>query len=427
MKFRLAVPIRASEGEVMEKLQLDITEMKTQGTLVAASIKSMTDTIAAMGIWMLQVDGSIEALKTTLDGVDARVAVLESEHQPPEATITPRPDGHDIDKTHQGAAAGLASAPAHALVRGKRDVHNTPVHFELDEQSHTTDHTPSSGYRDKHSTGCMPKAEFPKFDGENPAWWKKVAEKYFVMYDVDTWEELVVSVKQKFGRDKSLRHLETLEHMVQVALVDEYHHKFEELMHRVLVYNKNYDEAFFVTKFVKGLKPEIQSAILLHKTRTVDSVLPLAQTQEDLLEEPKQTMVGRYKSEYKSVYKPAITSKGILGAAPEHRIVTEEKAKLEQKMDALKAIRKAKGLCFKCGEKYHRGHKCAPSPQLQLIEELLLLLDVKLEAGADPEEDDSDSDTEGLMHLSECATAGTTTRKTIRLHAMLNGHQAQFK
>lgn len=27
------------------------------------------------------------------------------------------------------------------------------------------------------------------------------------------------------------------------------------------------------------------------------------------------------------------------------------------------------------------------------------------------------------MYISECATAGTTSKKTIRLHAFLNGHQ----
>lgn len=87
----------------------------------------------------------------------------------------------------------------------------------------------------------MPKTHFLKFDGGNPTWWKSVAEKYFVMYDVphetwasfatlhfrgnatlwlqtyetmhdiDSWEELVVVVSRKFGRDKYHRHLESLE------------------------------------------------------------------------------------------------------------------------------------------------------------------------------------------------------------------------
>jgi hypothetical protein len=37
-----------------------------------------------------------------------------------------------------------------------------------------------------------------------------------------------------------------------------------------MVHNKHYDEAFFVTNFVNGLKREIQKAIKLHKPRKVD-------------------------------------------------------------------------------------------------------------------------------------------------------------
>ena len=36
--------------------------------------------------------------------------------------------------------------------------------------------------------------------------------------------------------------------------------------------------AFFVTKFISGLKKEIQWAIRLHKPRTVDAALSLAET-----------------------------------------------------------------------------------------------------------------------------------------------------
>lgn len=126
-------------------------------------------------------------------------------------------------------------------------------------------------------------------------------------------------------------------------------------MHKVLVYNKNYDEAFFVTKFVKGLKHEIQTAICLHKPRIVDAALSLAQTQEDLLEEGRQSSTAHYKTECKYSskydYKTPISSKGILGAAPEDKNGTDDKTKLKQKLEALKAMHKAKGLCFKCGDK----------------------------------------------------------------------------
>ena len=49
-------------------------------------------------------------------------------------------------------------------------------------------HTPHSAYRDRNYSR-MPKTDFPRFDGENPKWWKTVCKKYFHTYDVgrDSW------------------------------------------------------------------------------------------------------------------------------------------------------------------------------------------------------------------------------------------------
>lgn len=94
-----------------------------QSALVAASIKSMSDTIAAMGLWMPQVDKSITSLTTSIDEVGVRVAA----HHPLDADRTPRSDGHGRDTSHQGVAIGASTAPAHALVRGKREFPHTLV------------------------------------------------------------------------------------------------------------------------------------------------------------------------------------------------------------------------------------------------------------------------------------------------------------
>lgn len=309
----------------MDKMQTDITEMKMQSALVAASIKSMSDTIAAMGLWMPQVDKSITSLTTSIDEVGVRVAA----HHPLDADRTPRSDGHGRDTSHQGVAIGASTAPAHALVRGKREFPQTPVRFELGEHSQTTDQSPHTGYLERHGPCRMPKTEFPKFDGDDPNWWKKVAEKYFIMYDVphETWASLATV----HFRGNATLWLQTYEAMHDVDT-------WEEL---VVAVSQNY------------------------------------WTQEDLIEEARQNPIGRVRPDYKFQYRSPPSSKGILGAPPDSKVMSEDKSKLEQKLDVLKAMRKEKGLCFKCGDKYHRGHRCVPSVQLQLIEDLLLLLEIK--------------------------------------------------
>jgi hypothetical protein len=163
-----------------------------------------------------------------------------------------------------------------------------------------------------------PKTDFPIFYGENPKWWKSVCEKYFALYsvehdtwasfatthfvgnaalwlqiyeaehDIDSWDVLCVGIHTEFGQDQHNRYLEALERCKQTDTIEKYYQKFEAVRHKVLVHNKHYDDAFFVTKFVNGLQMDIQRAIKLHKPKTVDAALSLAETQEEILEEQRQ-------------------------------------------------------------------------------------------------------------------------------------------
>lgn len=203
----------------------------------------------------------------------------------------------------------------------------------------------------------------------NAAIWLQTYEE---LHSVESWAELCVVVHSKFGKDKYQEHLEELENMSQEGSVDEYYTKFEELMHKVLIYNRAFDDTYFVTKFMGGLKTEIKAAIKLHKPRSVDAALSLAKTQEELLGElnKKPYQKHHFKELYKPVNKLSYQGKGILGAAPEENKKVDEKPKWEEQFDSLKAARRARGECFKCGEKYGPGHKCPKSVQLHVVEEI---------------------------------------------------------
>lgn len=114
----------------------------------------------------------------------------------------------------------------------------------------------------------------------NAALWLQT---YEALHSIATWPELCVGVFTKFNRDKYAKLMDTFFSFKQVGSVDDYAHRYEELMHKILLYNHSYDETCFVHRFISGLKPEIKSAIKLHKSGTVDLALSLAQTQEVLL------------------------------------------------------------------------------------------------------------------------------------------------
>ncbi|KAK1608216.1 hypothetical protein QYE76_031889 [Lolium multiflorum] len=70
--------------------------------------------------------------------------------------------------------------------------------------------------------------------------------------------------------------------------VASYHQEFELLMHQLLTHNSSLDDTFFVAKFLKGLKKEIRSAIILHKPRTFDAAITLALLQESRLHDARR-------------------------------------------------------------------------------------------------------------------------------------------
>ena len=53
------------------------------------------------------------------------------------------------------------------------------------------------------------------------------------------------------------------------------------------MHNPVFDEIFFVTHFVRGLKYYIQSVVRMHMPTMVDHAIVLAQTQHDILEQAK--------------------------------------------------------------------------------------------------------------------------------------------
>lgn len=93
----------------------------------------------------------------------------------------------------------------------------------------------------------------------------------------------------------------------------------------------------------------------------------------------------------------------------------------DDKVSALKSYRKAKGLCFTCGECWSKDHKYAQTVQLHVVEELL-------EAFQYDEEDDTlvlvqDSalDENLLMAISAYACNGTDSAHSLRVKGLIQG------
>jgi len=110
---------------------------------------------------------------------------------------------------------------------------------------------------------------------------------------------------------------------------------------------------------------------------------------------------------------PSAVSRSPNYSSPEEKLHVESTKvqSFEEKLAAVKAYRRAKGLCYKCGTKWAPNHKCAPTVSLHMVEELWQLLPESPEANQSEQYDSG----EDLMAISLHAVNGTDTLKTIRV------------
>jgi len=87
-----------------------------------------------------------------------------------------------------------------------------------------------------------------------------------------------------------MKHLDSLK---QTGPVDEYYKQFIELTHQILLYNPAYDNVFFVTRFLNGLKDEIHSVITLHRPKDVEIATAVATLQETELKNDRKKSLSQ--------------------------------------------------------------------------------------------------------------------------------------
>ncbi|WVZ74595.1 hypothetical protein U9M48_022759 [Paspalum notatum var. saurae] len=206
-----------------------------------------------------------------------------------------------------------------------------------------------------------------------------------------------------------------------------------------------------VNRFIDGLGPAIKPVVFIQKPVDLDTAVSLALLQEEVTAdqstlEPKGMFgfpglnylflarfalaqgiqTGPKKSDYLANFKPSYRPSAALpssttkdsvnvSAIPEGRKSSEMQRSVgsNEKIQAMMAYRKAKGLCYKCGLRWGPTHKCAPTVDLHVVEELWQLL-------TDSEFDDKEFQSESaadLMTVSINALNGTEASKTIRLVA----------
>jgi hypothetical protein len=264
-----------------------------------------------------------------------------------------------------------------------------------------------------------PAMHFPQFTGENPNLWKTLAEQYFSMFATHEsywvpmstlhfkgaagiwlqavhkrlagldWLSFTSLLCTRFGRDRHQLLIRQFYAIKQTTTVPEYIERFDVLMNHLLSYSEDTHPFYFLTRFVEGLRSDIRAVVMIQRPADLDTACSLALLQEEVSEgdsasppkQPDQRYIRVPTKNYSPPHQMAASRPP--SRADDHRSSDTSRASADERITALRAYRCAKGLCYKCGERWSKEHTCPATVQLHIVEELLALFSTEEMTGSD--------------------------------------------
>lgn len=133
---------------------------------------------------------------------------------------------------------------------------------------------------------------------------------------------------------------------MQCGTVEDYTLAFQALQYNITMHNSHYDEVFFASAYVAGLRDDIRATVEPHVPLTVDRATLIAKIQQRTLDRSK----AKY-NRNNNAAKPQF-AKNDTGNTNNPTNNTNL-----QRIRQLRDYRRTNNLCFACGEKYEPGHQ----------------------------------------------------------------------
>lgn len=297
------------------------------------------------------------------------------------------------------------------------------------------------------------KLEFPKFEGGDPRGWILKAEKYFRFYQTPDdlkvevaamylegdaldlfawinsertllyWEELVKALQENYGPAEFQNPDEHLCTIKQTGTVQDYRQEFAKRAARV----HNWPEHCLLGVFLSGLKEDLKADVRIHKPRSVYKAMSLALQYEAKLGLNRGSKGINYVSSSKSNSYSSSTShvqRPATSQVPTSSFQKGGGSIPAKTWETERQIRRDKGLCFRCGEKFAPGHRCKPST-FSLLEMISgrdqdLVEDEGIE---DSGEMAVDENSQEVAEISFNAILGQSSGATMKLQASLKNRE----
>ncbi|WVZ79446.1 hypothetical protein U9M48_027023 [Paspalum notatum var. saurae] len=293
---------------------------------------------------------------------------------------------------------------------------------------------------------ALPKLHVPTFDGLHPRIWLDKCLDYFAIFEIpehlwvktatmhfegkaakwlqaykqshklNSWASFCVDVKEKFGFDDYRIAVTELFALRQTGTVEEYTALFESLQFDISMHNNQYDDLFFVSKYIGGLNDDIRGTVESQVPPTVDRAAVIAKIQQGIVERQKARQ-HKSSSGFKA---QASTSKVESKSQPPQSPLWRERQ--------LRDYRRTHGLCFHCGEKYEPGHlEVRPKKTKAHLNTLAINdLDIELTEEVLNQLVVEDALAEEFCQLSLNALSSVERMGCLKLRAMVNNTAMHF-
>ncbi|KAL8143387.1 hypothetical protein V2J09_016419 [Rumex salicifolius] len=305
--------------------------------------------------------------------------------------------------------------------------------FEHDEE----------GYRPyQHPRRPRAKIDFPRFEGGDPRGWVLKADKYFRYFEVADdmkvevaamhldgdaldlyawvngeghilgWDDLVRVFQEHYGPPDFQNPDEFLCSVRQTGTIAEYRLEFARRAARVVDWSEN----ALLGVFIAGMREELKSEVRIHKPRSVYKAASLALEYESKLahQNPQKptNSYSRPTTHYSQNPRPSFQTHTNPSRHPPN---TSPAPNPQHITVAERQLRRERGLCFRCGEKFTPDHQCVSSfSQLEFVDG-----NGVPDPGDDGEEVPEVDD--GRVEISFHQISGANPTSTLQLRGTING------
>lgn len=270
-----------------------------------------------------------------------------------------------------------------------------------------------------------------------------------------TWDEFVRALEIRFGPLAFENHQQALFKLQQTSTVAAYQWDFERLCNRV----NGLPAPAILDCFISGLRSDIQNEMAILQRTSIAQAIGLAKLVETKLQAtkplhyfnprlfpPKPPQIAPIPNS-----NPTPTPKPPLLPTPPARLTLPAPMNLRPNLPikylspAEMDARRAKGLCFNCDERFHKGHRCKhcqflllltsddPSDPTNPTEDFYYLdytepplptslLHTKPESYTEPTQPETYPNPPENFHLSLHALTGQPAPTTLRFSASIHGH-----